>query len=135
MAKKGSFSIHDLYPADYEFDWEAFEADPESYVFTPEDIAYNNAMELERYEREVPMTAYEKKLLREWVMSGHSPRENPGSKYYGLMYPDPDFLTVYRLDREIQRDTRGMNEDEKIAYIKGCTGWRDDLEEKFEGNP
>ena len=67
MAKNRVFNVHDLYPADYCFDSESFYADPEGYVFTPEDIAYSNAMELERYEREVPMTYYEKTLLRKWV--------------------------------------------------------------------
>ena len=75
MAKRKSFNVHDLYPADYHFDYEAFSANPEAYVFTPEDIAYYNAMELERYEREVPMTPYEKSLLRKWVITGHNPRE------------------------------------------------------------
>ena len=51
MATRKRFSVHDLYPADYCFDWDAFEADPEHYQFTAEDIAYSNAMELEEYER------------------------------------------------------------------------------------
>ena len=40
MSKRKPFSVHDLYPADYCFDYDAFEADPENYVFTPEDCAY-----------------------------------------------------------------------------------------------
>ncbi|OON84692.1 hypothetical protein BXO88_16020, partial [Oribacterium sp. C9] len=72
MPKRKKSNIHDLYPKDYCFDYEAFEADPEGYVFTQDDIAYSNAMDLERYEREVPMSYYEKTLLRKWVMSGHS---------------------------------------------------------------
>jgi hypothetical protein len=71
------FNIHDLYPADYCFNWEKFEADPEHYEFTPEDIAYSNAMELEKYEEETPMTPYEKRALRRWVASGHSVMEPP----------------------------------------------------------
>ena len=67
MAKNKVFNVHDLYPEDYCFDYESFYADPEGYVFTPDDIAYYNAMELERYEQEVPMTYYEKTLLRKWV--------------------------------------------------------------------
>jgi len=46
MARRKPFNVHDLYPADYCFNWEAFEADPERYVFTKDDIAYSNAMEL-----------------------------------------------------------------------------------------
>ena len=45
-----AFNVHDLYPKDYCFDYKAFYANPEGYEFTPEDIAYCNAMELERYE-------------------------------------------------------------------------------------
>ena len=59
-----SFNVHDLYPSDYCFDRAAFEADPEHYVFTADDIAYFNAMELERYELETPMTPYEKRAVR-----------------------------------------------------------------------
>lgn len=73
MARNKTFNVLDLYPTDYCFDYEAFEAEPESYVFTLEDIAYLNAMELERYEQEAPMSCHEKEFLRKWVMSGHSP--------------------------------------------------------------
>lgn len=123
MAKK-VFNVHDLYPADYYFDYRAFEANPEAYVFTPDDIAYLNAMELERYEQEVPMTYYEKTLLRKWVMSGHSPGENPGSRYLCLTGSEPyDFLDVHRMDKEIRRDMKGMNKDEQKAYLMEYMGW------------
>ena len=62
MPKRNAFNIHDLYPADYCFDWETFDKDPEGYQFTETDIAYFNAMELARYEEEVPMTPYEKNV-------------------------------------------------------------------------
>lgn len=127
MKRNKVFNVHDLYPADYCFDYEAFSADPEAYVFTPDDIAYLNAMELERYEREVAMSPYEKRLLRSWVVSGHSPRENAGSKYICLTGSEPyDFLDVYRMDREIRRDMKGMSKAGQEAYLKEYTGWRDD---------
>lgn len=127
MVKNKIFNVHDLYPADYCFDYEAFCADPEAYVFTSDDIAYLNAMELERYEREVPMSPYEKRLLRSWVASGHSPRENAGSKYICLAGSEPyDFLDVCRMDREIRRDMKGMSKAEQETYLKEYTGWRDD---------
>ena len=75
MARRKRFSVHDLYPEDYCFDYDAFEADPENYKFTAEDNAYLNAIELERYEDTVPMTPYERRLLRRWVISGHSVHE------------------------------------------------------------
>lgn len=127
MAKNKVFNVHDLYPADYCFDYEAFYADPEGYVFTPEDLAYSNAMELERYEQEVPMTYYEKRLLRKWVMSGHSPREMPPSRYLCFVGSEPyDFLTVHRMDKEIRRDMKGMSKAEQEAYLKEYMGWTDD---------
>ena len=127
MARRKVFNVHDLYPANYSFDYQAFAADPEGYVFTPEDIAYDNAMELERYEFEVPMTPYEKRLLRKWVISGHNPREMPPSRYLCLTGSEPyDFLDVYRMDREIRKAIRGLNKVEKEAYIKDYMGWTND---------
>ena len=65
-------------------------------------------------------------LLRKWVISGHSPRENPGSRYICLSGSEPyDFLDVYRMDREIRRDTKGMSAEQKEAYLKAYTGWTD----------
>ena len=127
MARNKVFNVHNLYPDDYCFDYEAFEADPEGYVFTPEDIAYYNAMELERYEREVPMTYYEKTLLRKWVMSGHNPREMPPSKYLCLTGSEPyDFLDVHRMDKEIRKDMKGMSKAEQKVYLMEYMGWTDD---------
>ena len=131
MAKRKRFDIHALYPADYCFDWEAFEADPEHYVFTADDIAYTNAMELEKYEQETPMTPYEKRALRRWVISGHSVYETPPSRY-ACIYPSqpaPDFLDVYRTDKELDKATKGMSDEERIAYLKEYIGYEDEPEE------
>lgn len=118
--KGKKFSVHDLYPADYCFDWEAFEADPEHYRFTKEDVACMNAMELEKYEERTPMTPAEKRALRRWAASGHSVREAPPSKYPCLQcaYPPPDFLDAYRAEREIDRATKGMDEEEALSWLK-----------------
>ena len=84
-------------------------------------------MELERYEQEVPMTYYEKTLLRKWVMSGHSPREMPPSRYLCLTGSEPyDFLDIHRMDKKIRRDMKGMNKDGQKAYLMECMGWTDD---------
>lgn len=126
MAKNKVFNVHDLYPADYHFDYEAFYADPEGYRFTPDDIAYWNAMELNRYEQEVPMSRYEKRLLREWVKSGHSPYENPGSKYLCLTGSESyDFLTIQRMDKEIEQAMKGMSMEEQKTYLMEYMGWTD----------
>ena len=57
------FSVHDFYTADYCFDYDAFEADPENCKFIVEDNAYLNTIELNRYEDTVPMTPYERRPL------------------------------------------------------------------------
>ena len=103
MSDRKVFNVHGLYPSDYCFDWEAFEADPEHYAFTADDIAYFNAMELERFEKETPMTPYEKRAVRRWVLSGHSVMDAPPSKYPYIHshYPPPCFLDVYRTDKEL----------------------------------
>ena len=46
MARRKPFNVHELYPTDYCFNRDAFEADPERYVFTKDDLAYFNAIEL-----------------------------------------------------------------------------------------
>lgn len=132
MANSQKFNIHALYPADYCFDWETFEADTGHDAFTADDIAYMNAMELEKYEAETPMTPYEKRALRRWVVSGHSPREAPPSKY-GCIYPShpaPDFLEVYRTDRTLDSATKGMSDEQRIAYLKDYIGYTDGTEEE-----
>lgn len=127
MARNKVFNVHDLYPADYYFDYKTFSEDPEGYEFTPDDTAYFNAMELDRYEHEVPMTYYEKTLLRKWVMSGHSPLEMPPSRYICLIGSEPyDFLDVHRMDKEIRRAMKGMNKAQQEAYLKEYMGWTDD---------
>lgn len=129
MAKRKRFNIKDLYPKDYFFDYQTFKKDPENYQFTEADCAYMNAMDLERYEEEVPMTAYEKRAVRKWVMDGHSPYENPGSKYLCMTGSEPyDFLTVYRLDRELEQDMKGMNKAQKKTYLMEFMGWTDEDE-------
>lgn len=128
--KRKRFRIQDLYPANYSFDWDAFIADPEHYEYTNDDIAYLNAMELEKFEQRTLMTPAEKRALRKWVMSGHSIWENPGSQYFcdlGL-----SFLEVYRADHEIKAAIRGKTPAEKEAYIKEFIGYEDPTPEELE---
>ena len=132
MARRKPFNVHDLYPADYCFNWEAFEADPERYVFTKDDIAYSNAMELKKYEQETPMTPYEKRALRRWVASGHSVMEAPPSRYACIhcCYPPPSFLDVYREDKQLDAATRGMTKSEKASYLKEYVGFPEESAEE-----
>ena len=77
------------------------------------------------------MTPYEKRALRKWVASGHNPLEHPGSRYICLAgaYPPPDFLSVYRMDRELKQAMTGMTKAERTAYLKDYTGYEDEPEE------
>ena len=123
-AGRKRFSVHDLYPKNSCFSHNAFEADPEHYRFTTKDHVYLNALELERYEDTVPMMPYERRLLRNRVISGHSIHDNPGSRYICLAgnHPASDFPDVYYMDRRIQADMKGMTPTEKEAYLKDYTG-------------
>lgn len=124
---KAANTIEELY-AKYEddsFDWKTFNAEPEMYPFTEDDIMYQNLLELERYEAEVPMTPAEKRALRKWVASGHCVRESPGSRY-ALTSREQDFLDVYRMDREIRHELRGKTKAECEEYLKAYRGKTDD---------
>ena len=39
-----------------------------------------------------------------------------------------DYLDVYRMDREIERDMKGMNSEEQKAYLMEYMGWTDEPE-------
>ena len=96
---------------------------PENIPFA-EEPQERNHQELAEYEQRFPMTPAEKRALRKWVASGHSPYEHPGSRYLCLegTCPPPDFLDVYRMDREIKHELAGKSKAEKAAYLKAYTG-------------
>ena len=100
--------------------------------FTKDDVAYSNAMELEKYEQETSMTPYEKRALRRWVASGHSVMEAPPSRYACIhcCYPPPSFLDVYREDKQLDAATRGMTKSEKASYLKEYVGFPEESAEE-----
>ena len=62
-------------------------------------------------------------------MDGHNPRENPGSKYLCMTDSEPiDFLDVYRMDKEIKEEMKGMTKAQREAYLKEFMGWTDEDE-------
>lgn len=134
IRRSGKISVHGMYPENYQFNWEKFNEDPEHYVFTKDDIAYWNAMELEKYEAATPMTAAEKRALRRWVASGHSLTEAPPSRYACIhsRYPEPDFLEAYRTDRELDEATKGMTREELAGYLRECSGQIPETESERE---
>lgn len=88
--------------------------------------------EFRTYTEENSMTKYERRLLRDWVRSGHSVYETVESRYLpGPAYPPMDYLDAYRFDRELREDMRGMTDDEKEVYLKSCMGWKDPSPEEL----
>lgn len=80
--------------------------------------------EYEEYITVTPMSRYERKLLRDWVGSCHSVYHDPGSKYLPDRCYEIPFLDAYREDRQIEKETRGMNADERFEYINRVyLGW------------
>lgn len=108
--------------------------DGREYTFTPEEIRELNQQELAEYEAKTKMTPAEKRALRKWVASGHSVNEHPGSRYVCLagVYPPPDFLSVYRMDRELRQALKGKTKKEKEAYLKDYFGYVEETDEEKE---
>lgn len=106
--------------------------DGREYTITPEEIQEMYQEELEKFESVTPMTPAEKRALRKWVASGHSINDNPGSRYVclGGITPPPDFLSVYRMDRELRQALKGKTKKEKEAYLKNYFGYVEETEEE-----
>ncbi len=76
--------------------------------------------ELAAYEAETSMSKDERRELRDWVRSGHSVHESPGSRYmpgYGELQNE-DFLDAYRDDTAIDEALEGLTDDEQLAWLK-----------------
>ena len=88
--------------------------------------------EFRKYTEANAMSRYERKLLRDWVRSGHSVYETVQSRYLpGPSYPPMDFLEMHRFDRELAEDMVGMTRAEKDAYLKACIGWSEPKPEEI----
>ena len=88
--------------------------------------------EFREYTAANSMSKDERRLLRDWVRSGHSVYETVQSRYLpGPSYPPMDFLSMYRFDRELTEDMKGMTRAEKNKYLKACMGWEDPTPEEI----
>lgn len=86
-----------------------------------------------RFLKETPMSPTERQAVRRWMKKGHCILEPWDSPYLpGPMDPPYNFLDCYRLNREMERETAGMNEDETVRYLKNYWGWQDDPAESEE---
>lgn len=102
----------------------------EEFVMTEEEKKEYIQEVNEEFLKKTPMTPQERRAVRKWMSEGHcilEPWESPNLP--GPMYPPYNFLDSYRLDREIDRETAGMNEKEKIRYLKNYWGCEDDEKE------
>ena len=82
--------------------------------------------EFREYTANNHMSSYERRLLRNWVRSGHSVYDTVESRYLpGPAYPPMDYLTAYRLDRDLSEDMKGMTIAEKNSYLKSYIGYEE----------
>ena len=88
--------------------------------------------EYQDYIAQKPMTAYERRLVRNWVKAGNSVYGCTQSRYYGESEYPMEFLEVYRADREIDRDLQGKTPKEKEAYLKELLGYEEEPAEEKE---
>ena len=86
--------------------------------------------EYQDYIAQKPMTAYERRLVRNWVKAGNSVYGCTQSRYYGESAYPMEFLEVYRSDREIDREFQGKTSREKEAYLKELFGFVEETAEE-----
>jgi len=79
-----------------------------------------------------PMTAYERRLVRNWVKEGNSVYGCMQSRYYGESAYPMEFLEVYRMDRSIDKDLQGKTPQEQEAYLKDLLGYQEETAEEKE---
>lgn len=79
---------------------------------------------LTHYEVEHHMNPGEKRALHYWLACGHSAADTPPSRYLKACgIPDGwDFLDVYRLEKELDADTAGMDSLQKEYYLRKYFG-------------
>ena len=86
--------------------------------------------EYQDYIAQKPMTAYERRLVRNWVKEGNSVYGCTQSRYYGESAYPMEFLEVYRSDRAIDKELQGKTPQERETYLKDLLGYQ---EESAEG--
>jgi len=88
--------------------------------------------EYQDYIAQKPMTAYERRLVRNWVKEGNSVYGCRQSRYYGESAHPMEFLEVYRMDRSIDKDLQGKTPREREAYLKDLLGYQEEPAEEKE---
>ena len=88
--------------------------------------------QLKEYEAGFTMTREERRLLHEWVASGHSPYDN-GNYIYGAGVP-LDFVSALRCEQELQERFNDLSEEEKEAELQGIHYQYDTVADEFSIN-
>lgn len=88
--------------------------------------------QLKEYEAGFTMTREERRLLHEWVSSGHSPYDN-GNYIYGAGVP-LDFVSALRCEQELQERFNDLSEEEKEAELQGIHYQYDTVADEFSIN-
>lgn len=81
--------------------------------------------QLEEYIKIASMTKKELRAVRDWVKSGHSVYENMSGAFYDGQVP-VEFLTEWRDDEYIRKQTKGMAPEEVRLFALSYYGWDDD---------
>ena len=79
-------------------------------------------MQYEEYIKGRTMTAKEQDALREWVMGGNSPYDNPMGLWKDGFHP-AEFLDVYRDEEYIEEHTQGMNAEDRNRFVAEYFGF------------
>ena len=85
--------------------------------------------QLKNYEAGFTMTYEERRLLQEWVSSGHSPYDN-GNYVYGAGVP-LDFVSALRCERELQERFSDLSKEEKEAEFQSIHSQYDTVADEF----
>ena len=88
--------------------------------------------EYQDYIAQKPMTAYERRLVRNWVKEGNSVYGCTQSRYYGESAYPMEFLEVYRSDRAIDKELQGKTPIERESYLKDLLGYQEETAEEKE---
>ena len=88
--------------------------------------------EYQDYIAQKPMTAYERRLVRNWVKEGNSVYGCTQSRYFGESTYPMEFLEVYRSDRAIDKELQGKTPLEREAYLKDLLGYQEETVEEKE---
>ena len=97
----------------------------------PDEMKEYLSKEYNDYVQKTPMTPDERKAVREWVSMGNSVYENSFMMCDEYGKPE-EYLVEYRMEKDIERATRNMSEEDALRYRLSCYGY--DYDQHFNKN-